>query len=80
VIAVYGDIMATGIGGFILLFVVLFKRLVDSENKPLPVKQHAVSFLLHSMPDGLMGPSGVGKGQNFVDVLPGDAAVTSRTQ
>jgi hypothetical protein len=43
VITVYGYIMATGIGCCIVLFVVLFKRLVNSENKPLPVKQHAVS-------------------------------------
>jgi hypothetical protein len=38
VIAVYGYVMATGIDCFILLFVVLFKSLVNSENKLLPVK------------------------------------------
>jgi hypothetical protein len=44
VIAIYGYIMATGILCFILIFVVLFESLVNSENKPLPVKQHRVSF------------------------------------
>ena len=38
VIAIYGYMMATGIGFFILLFVVLFKSLVYRENKLLSVK------------------------------------------
>jgi len=38
VIAVYGYIMATGIDCFIFLFVVLFKSLVNSKNKRLPIK------------------------------------------
>jgi len=42
VIAVYGDVMATGIDCFILIFVMLSKSLVNSENKLLPVKQHGV--------------------------------------
>ena len=38
VVAIYGYIMATGIDWFILVFVVLFKSLVNSENKSLTVK------------------------------------------
>ena len=78
VIAVYGYIMATGIGCFVLLFVVLFKRPVNSENKlcrstnmlsPLPSS-------LHSMPDGTNGRLfGHRQGQNFVDGRPGDTTV-----
>jgi hypothetical protein len=49
VIAVYGYVMATGIDGFIFIFVVLFKSLVNSENKPLPI---GVSSSLDSIPDG----------------------------
>jgi len=37
VIAVYDYIMAPGIDCLILVFVVLFKSLVNSQNKPLPV-------------------------------------------
>ena len=36
--AIYGYMMATGTGFFILFFVVLFKSLVNRENKFLPVK------------------------------------------
>jgi len=38
VIAVYGYMMSTGIDCCILVFVVLFKSLVNSENKSLTVK------------------------------------------